>query len=196
MESEKTGRRGRQTTTRGWLAAEDLLKVLKPIAVRRWRAVVASARYDAKPKANRRSEPDEQSEVRQEIERTSCPGAPSAAHGAPRAQESDEAIGAETEKATGRQPESKKIETRKKGPARDREQDGSTGKRLVQDVWRKFSDSPAGADRACKCLSTFLEVVCSWRGRWSDSSVAMLRVRQMRLLCVRQDGRGLWLLPL
>ena len=64
--------------------------------MRPWRTPLASARYDAKPKANRRSEPDEHSEVRQEIERerTSRPGAPSADHEAPRAQESNKAIGA------------------------------------------------------------------------------------------------------
>ena len=67
---------------------------------------------------------------------------------------------------------------------------------MMQDVWRKFSATPAGADRAWKCMSTFLEVVWSWSGRRSDSSVAMLRVRQMRLLCVRQDARRLRLLPL
>ena len=114
MESEKTGRRGRQTTTRGWFAAEDLLQVLKPTAVRPWRTPLASARCDAKPKANRRSEPDEQSEVRQERERTSRPAAPSADNEAPRAQESNKVIGADTDKATGKQPESKKKETRKK----------------------------------------------------------------------------------
>ena len=52
--------------------------------------------------------------MRKERERTSRPGASSAAHGAPRAQESNKAIGAGTDKATGKQPESKKIETRKK----------------------------------------------------------------------------------
>ena len=107
--------------------------------------------------------------MRQEIERTSCPGAPSAAHEAPRAQESDEAIGADTDKATGKQPESKKIETRKKGPARDREQAGSTGKRIVQDVRRKSSDTPAGADRAWKRVSRFQR----WSARGGAGGVTL-----------------------
>ena len=66
---KRLDRRARQTTTRGWLAAEDVLQVPKPTALRRQGAPLASARYDAKPKANRKSELDEHSEVRQERER-------------------------------------------------------------------------------------------------------------------------------
>ena len=49
-----------------------------------------------------------------ERERTSRPAAPSADNEAPGAQESNKVIGADTDKATGKQPESKKKETRKK----------------------------------------------------------------------------------
>ena len=174
------------------MAAEDLLKVLKPIAVRRWRAALASARYDAKPKANRRSVPDEQSEVRQEIERTSRPGAPSVDHGAPRAQESDEAIGADTDEATGEQEDrdQEKRSSQRSGTRWINRQ--ANHARCLEEVQRHASRSGSGVEVRVHIS----EVFWSWSGRRSDSSVAMLRVRQMRLLCVRQDGRGLRLLPL
>ena len=64
--------------------------------------------------------------------------------------------------------------------------------RCLEEVQRHASRSGSGVEVRVQIS----EVVCSWRGRWSDSSVAMLRLRQMRLLCVRQDGRCLRLLPL